>query len=426
MKSIFTVLLMLFSAVLVKAENQYLLDSRLVGVLKKDTFDRLSDKFKVPKAFRSFRYDVAVYEITYKGKWIDGTDLKAKGICYVPVGASNMPEAVYCHGTQVEQEVKIGLKNGQMVTSAILASDGYFSMYPYYYGIGGGEKVHLYIHAETEASSVAYMILAGRELQQSLKQTNNGQVFISGYSQGGHAAMAAHQYLEQHPELGIRVAASSPMSGPYDLTGVQSEVMSQPYDRPHYLPYLLVSYQYAYQIIPGDVTEVFKPEYQCVVDDFFKIPRCSSHGKLDGKLPRVPEHMIEPFFLNAYRNDTAFAFTNFLKQNSNWKWKPQAPMQLCACYGDNEVNYRNSEKAYQYMKGEGSPVVLRLFGKHLNHQGCAPFAFMYTKIFFDRVRDGKKKVNQVPVNKRFLLKVGAAIAGKKAKKKAKEKAEKSK
>lgn len=416
MKTILLLTISFFSPFFLSA--QVLLEHKKITTFSTDTFIRLAEKMKVPKAFRAFTYDVDVYELTYRGYWTDGSPLKAKGLCFVPAGIKKpMAESIYGHGTQIEQASSVSLKNGQMVTAALMASDGYFSLYPYYYGIGGGDSVHLYIHSQTESGAMAYMILAGRELQQKLGVNNTGQVFISGYSQGGHTAMATHQFLEAHPELGIKVAASSPMSGPYDLTGVQSEVMFKPYDRPHYLPYLLVSYQLAYGLIPGDITEVFQPQYQCEIEDFFRIPRKKGHSKLDKKLPEVPRDMIEPHFLKAYQNDTTFPFRKYLELNSNWQWVPQAPMQLCACYGDNEVSYKNSEKAASFMQSKGANVHLRLFGKSLNHQRCAPFAFMYTKIFFDRIRAGKARPEKVPLGKQILLKTGIRIAESAAKRK---------
>jgi len=416
MKTFYLLFLLFISPMILPA--QVLLQHEKICTFSTDTFEQLAKKMKVPKAFRAFTYDVDVYEITYRGYWTDGSPLKARGLCFIPAGMNEeMAETIYGHGTRIEQACSVSLKNGQMVTAAIMASDGYFSLYPYYYGMGGGDSVHLYIHSQTESGAMAYMILAGRELQQKLGLKNNGQVFLSGYSQGGHVAMATHQFLEAHPELGIRVAASSPMSGPYDLTGVQSEVMFKPYDRPHYLPYLLVSYQLAYQLIPGDITEVFQPQYQCEIEDFFKLPRKKGHSILDKKLPPIPRDMIEPHFLDAYQNDSAFPFRRHLEQNSNWKWVPRAPMQLCACYGDNEVSYKNSLKAAEYMQSQSAPVHLRLFGKSLNHQRCAPFAFMYTKIFFDRIRAGKANPEKVPAGKQFLLRTGIRIAEAAAKRK---------
>src|SRR5258708_33143614 len=43
---------------------------------------------------------------------------------------------------------------------------------------------------------------------------DNGQLFITGYSQGGYVAMATHRAMQV---AGMKVTASAPMSGPYAL-----------------------------------------------------------------------------------------------------------------------------------------------------------------------------------------------------------------
>ena len=52
----------------------------------------------------------------------------------------------------------------------------------------------------------------------------------------------------------------------------------------------------------------------------------------------------------------------------------------------------------------------RLFGKHLSHNPCAPFAIIYSKIFFDNIRAGKKHPEHVPPGKNLILKLGISIA----------------
>lgn len=132
------------------------------------------------------------------------------------------------------------------------ATDGYAAMYPDYYGIGKGEGKHLYQHAWSEAYAFIYMLYAVDELNQKLNVKSNGQLFLTGYSQGGHASLAAHKYLQELNDPRFQVTASSPMSGAYDMTGEQEKYMFQEYPRPFYLPYLILSYQEAYKILPNE------------------------------------------------------------------------------------------------------------------------------------------------------------------------------
>ena len=73
------------------------------------------------------------------------------------------------------------------------------------------------MHAESEARSVVDMVLALPAYLSKYGYSWNQQLFLSGYSQGGHGTMAAHQMLEaDYPN--IPVTASAPMAGPYDLS----------------------------------------------------------------------------------------------------------------------------------------------------------------------------------------------------------------
>src|SRR5258707_14075515 len=63
------------------------------------------------------------------------------------------------------------------------------------------------IYALTAARSALGHIAAASTL-------DGGKLFITGYSQGGHVAMATHRAMEA---AGMPVTASAPMSGPYAM-----------------------------------------------------------------------------------------------------------------------------------------------------------------------------------------------------------------
>src|SRR5690554_552134 len=169
------------------------------------------------------------------------------------------------------------------------------------------------------------------------------------------------------------------MSGAYDMTGEQAKTMFRNYDQPHYLPYLLISWQYAYQVFKGDIYSVFKPPYDKELKAAFQQPRKLDYGYVNSILPKVPKDMVVDTLVNIFKDDTTFPFTLKLRENSlNNNWVPKAPMQMCACYGDNEVMYQNTEVTYDYMKKHTDKVYKRVFGKHLSHNPCAPFAILYS------------------------------------------------
>ena len=175
--------------------------------------------------------------------------------------------------------------------------------------------------------------------------------------------MATHKMLESGLFPEIKLTASAPMSGAYDMTGEQTKTMFRKYDQPHYLPYIIISYQYAYNLWPGDVYKIFKAPYDSILREVFAQPRVKDFGYVNSILPKVPKDMIVDSIVERFRNDPNFAFTRKLHENCLTDWVPKAPLQMCACYGDNEVMFQNTEVAYAAMSAKTKVVHKRVFGK---------------------------------------------------------------
>jgi hypothetical protein len=225
----------------------------------------------VPRIALPVRLGMDVYELIYLVPWLDGTMRKASGIYYVPKTDKAVPFMMYGHGTKIEKHREVTDKDAQQFICMSYATDGYAAMFPDYYGIGKGEGKHLYQHAWSEAQAFIYMLYAIDELNKVLGVKHDGKLFLTGYSQGGHASMAAHKYLQELNDPRFKVTASSPMSGAYDMTGMQAQYMFQEYPRPFYLPYLLLSYQIAYNILDTeDPYEVFRAPFDTLFPQFLR------------------------------------------------------------------------------------------------------------------------------------------------------------
>lgn len=407
-------LLFRFSA----AADDFLVSYTLVKSDSKKSISALWKQHKIPKLVLPVKNDVDVYEIIYKAKWIDSTWINCSGIYYVPKIKKAAPYMMFGHGTQIQKQREISNSNPEQIICLGFAADGYISCFPDYYGIGKGDGRHLYQHAWSEAMSFIYMLYAVEELNVKLKIKNNGQLFLTGYSQGGHASFAAQKYLEALNDKRFIVTASSPMSGAYDMTGEQEKYMFQKYPKPFYLPYLLTSYQAAYNILPDtkNIYSIFKPPFDTLLPNFFEKNLANSFDKLDKLLPSVPMEMLTESFIEQYKTDTNFIFKNKLIENNLTNWKPLAPVQFCYCKGDREVNYRNSEVAYNTMKLNGvTKIKLNNISNNLDHNTCAAFAVMSTKFYFDRFKNKGNNPNMKDTPK-FIKSISKLVMKKEEKK----------
>ncbi len=359
-------------------------------------------KNEIPKFVVPIKDGIDVYEIIYRSTWIDGEEIKASGLYFVPQDKSvEHPILSYQHGTDTKRERILG-KKSEHIIGLIFATDGYAVSMPDYFGLGKSDKTHLFTHADSEATACIDMLRALKEVNQEIDVKTNDQLFLTGYSQGGHATMAMHQKIQEELSQEFTVTASSPMSGPFDLYKSQDPIMFEANGRPTFLPYLIISYQIAYNFYPGNIAEVFKEEYQDFIVELYNGDL--DFMDIDAQLPRRPIDVLKDSLLHEYKNNPEFIFTRLLKKNSNYDWKPEAPVQLCYCENDNIVKSESSKLAYKTMKANGAEnVTLRQAGRRFDHIKCAGFTMLYTKMYLDSFRKGSKKGRKGPIMKRLLL-----------------------
>ena len=90
--------------------------------------------------------------------------------------------------------------------------------------------------------------------------TDSGKLFVTGYSQGGHVAMATHKLLQ---ETGATITASAPMSGPYAVAAFSDAVFYGQVTRttPLFLVFTATGYQKAYGDVYASPTDIFEARY---------------------------------------------------------------------------------------------------------------------------------------------------------------------
>jgi hypothetical protein len=415
-------LVFFFSSFLLLAQatkTPNLVSYELVKTYTKETLQQKWKEQGIPQAVAPVRYSIDVYEIIYRTKWHDGSTIKASGLYFVPIDSTKeerLPMVCYHHGTQIKKERKVRL-GGEQAICVGFAADGYLVARPDYIGLGKGEKSHLYHHVPTQSGASIDLLRAIKELNPKIKVAQNELLFATGYSQGGHVTMGFHKTIQEKYSDEFKITASAPMSGAYDLAGVQEETMFKEYSHPGYLPYLFFSFQEVYGFYDNP-SEIFKAPYDTILPPLYKGKH--SMGYINRLIPSIPKDVIRPEIVAAYLADDDFPFKKALKENSVHDWKPEQPMLLCYCQADEQVSYKNSIVAYDKMKENGSDLVrIKHVNKHMGHNDCAMFAVMHTKMFFDSFRKGSKQGNAGPLGKRLLIGIGKSRVAKKAKKRRK-------
>ena len=335
-------------------------------------------------------FGVDVYKISYTTFDLDGNITKVSGAVLVPQGVSgDLPWMSYQHGTVTNKGgvPSRGLSNSfEVLIGLMLAGDGAVVSMADYLGLGDHEGFHPFLHADSEAWTSLDMLRATKEFSQGIGIPLNEELFLVGYSQGGHSTMALQRLMEQGGAPEFNLTASAPMAGPYSMAEVTLDLLAldDTFANPAVLPYTLLAYDEVYDIY-DDPADVFRGDYVELINNLFT--GAFDLEQINLRLPKIPFQMLEPAYLEAIRTDTQHPFRVALTENDLLNFTPQLPTRLYHCQGDEVVDYENSKTALAYFQEKGAPSVELITpdnipGFELDHISCAFLSIILVRDWF--------------------------------------------
>lgn len=331
-------------------------------------------------------FDVSVYEIVYETFDHRGLSALASGALMTPLVDTNVPFAAFQHGTEfLQTDAPSNQGSTDQLAGILFASTGYATVMPDYLGMGtNSPPLHPYLHARSEAIACVDMLRAGRHFIASNAVCSlNGQLFIAGYSQGGHATLALQRELEMYHTNELPLTASAPMAGPYDMSGTMTSFMTQEvaYASPAYLAYVLFGLDAVYDLF-DDPGEVFVPTLDTVLPPMFR--GTNTAGEINAVLPPIVQDALQPAFVSAVTGNVDHPLRVALRANDLWDWAPATTTRLYHCAGDTIVPIANSQTAFeQFVTNGSSSVVLVDPMPSADHGGCFLPSVVDAKAWFD-------------------------------------------
>ncbi|MEO1437135.1 MAG: T9SS type A sorting domain-containing protein, partial [Bacteroidota bacterium] len=376
--------LFIFSFVQAQLPSYTLVDSYDFNEL-----DDLLDDLDIDPFFISAEYEVDVYNITYETPGPDGNLYLATGSMLVPKNYTcPLPLAAYCHGTVHHATGVPSYGSDELTIGLLFATVGNVLILPDYLGLGDSDlPYHPYVHAASQSMTTINGLRTARILADEIGFSMNGQLFLFGYSQGGHAAMATHKRIEEAFSNEFQVTASAPMSGPYDISGAQADVitLNQPYPTPGYLPYVMFAYNEVYDLFV-EPEDILVPPYDQTLQPIF-FDKTITMGQFNAACPSIPNQVLQPQVLQDFQNDPDHFFRVALRDNDVHDWTPQAPIHMFGCIGDDQVSYQNTENAYSNFIANGATDILKTDFGNFDHGGCVELSLLGGKFFFDSFYD---------------------------------------
>jgi hypothetical protein len=334
------------------------------------------------------KYSVQAIKIIYTTIDGKGFPTTASGVVFLPAVTSTtqMPVFTYLHGTLTRDlDAPSMLKGIESVIGWIMAMDGYIAIEPDYLGMGDGSGIHPYLHADSEASASVDMMKAVMEFCSSsgVNSKPNGNLYLSGYSQGAHAALATQRELQAHPLPGLSLRKTIAGSGAYSLSSIQKKyVFDHPdYINPSFIPYLLLGYQNVYGNLWSNIDKVFVPPYSSTIPGLFNGQY--TVDEIDNQLPITWKSMFVPSYLSDFQYKYFNPINTALRANDVINWKPVSDLHLYFCTCDEQVANENSLLAYLMFLLKGSRKVTCLPIGPFSHFDCAPFVLLLAKIHSD-------------------------------------------
>src|SRR5208283_3361545 len=202
-----------------------------------------------------------------------GETTESSGALMVPTGAAPncsglRPVIEYAHGPQTNKAFNIAdITNPSNTEGALIAAmfaaQGYIVVAPNYAGYDISTLgYHPFINAAQQSGEMMNILTAARTALPNIMSatSDNGQLFLTGYSEGGYVAMATLRALEA---AGDKVTAAAPMSGPYAVETFGDAVFfgSVNLGSTVFAPLLANSYQHAYGNINHAANPIFSTFY---------------------------------------------------------------------------------------------------------------------------------------------------------------------
>jgi Prolyl oligopeptidase family len=231
-----------------------------------------------------------------------GEATESSGALMVPTGAAPAcsgprPIVLYAHGTNTDKTLNIAditkTSNTEgVLIAAMFAAQGYIVVAPNYAGYDISTLgYHPFLNAEQQSGEMIDILAAARTaLPKTLSAatSDSGKLFITGYSEGGHVAMATQRALEAS---GAVITGAAPMSGPYALEAFGDAIFFGGVNLGStvFSPLLGTSYQKAYGNIYSAPSDLYSATYVSGIETLLPSATPINTIFANGLLPQTAE-----------------------------------------------------------------------------------------------------------------------------------------
>jgi hypothetical protein len=301
---------------------------------------------------------VDAFRLRYATVGVDGAPTTASGLLVLPrVPARRLRTVSYTHGTMAARADAPSRSLDSLAGASVLlfGGAGFATVAPDYLGLGDGPGRHPLVHAASEATASLDMLRAAHAFAARHHRELAADTLVTGFSQGGQAAMALGRLLQEGADPHLRLRALAPMSGPYDMEHAELPAVLDgrldPSTSNYYISYLMRSWQPIYHVYdrPGDV---------------WKAPWAGRMARLfDGRhddvailkrLPRGLPQLFTPAFRARLAHPDGGLAAGLRANDTTCEWRPRVPVRLYAARRDRQVAFADSRHCAAQLRAHGA------------------------------------------------------------------------
>jgi len=355
-------------------------------------------------------YGYKAYKIPYITTDEEGNEVKVSGLLVIPPklhdkvspygGLSMVSDD---HGTifaNKEAPTVIAANQSTPDGSAIFLTSlgGFATLQPDYIGFGdSSDHYHPFILKKSLANATVDFIKQVKIFAADNNIKLNDQLFLTGYSEGGYAAMATLKKIEDEQLTDLTVTMAAPMAGPYVMKGLADAVLNSTQIA---IPSFMANVGYAYsKVYNQDIETVINEPYASKLPTLFNGSLIRT--EIDPQLTHATTGATGLFtqtFVTDYKNNAENWFAKASTENNLHLWKPKTPLRLVHCKGDTVIPYSISQGTYRAMKQLNSSANVALVPVEetlglptlVNHGSCGALAYKVTTGMFAQVRKTTK------------------------------------
>ena len=325
-------------------------------------------------------HPVKVYEITYRTNY-KGSEIIASGAVTIPETSEPLPVISYHHGTifkdsRAPSNYKGGLNmEAETALGIVFGSSGFICAAPDLIGYGDStDRLHPYHLSQPTATTSIDMMRAVGELCEKLEINIDGNYFITGYSEGGYAAMALQKEIRQNHSSEFNVIASSLGAGAYHLSETVKKMLGgNTLISPAYIAFLITAYN-DYYGWGRELPEIFQEPYNGHLSGGILNGNLTQQ-QINDRLTNKTRLLFTNQFLTDFRGSGEEQMKATFSENDLYNnWAPMVPTRLYHGNRDETVPFFNSEDAYSSFVKSGSGSVQLISLRRKNHEtAIVPF-----------------------------------------------------